>query len=469
MESHEEEVIKKEESRLAKEQRLRKVVYNAIVTLSECVVEATLQKMLNSLDRSSWMEVIEERYLGRMCGFPLCTNPVEVRNVQKYRIDLRNKKVFEQSAVINKFCSRSCFLRFIAVRSQLKTEPLWIRGDEEVKTFDLNAENVGQQQQDTCGVEFIDDQQLITSLEILKIGDTAESDNEDNSDEINIDEEKEDNADMESYNLCRPYLTVGSTVASTESVNEPTVRKIRDETVAKVEIEPEKKENKRLSESEKLARIRHKYIQNKFKRPPEIIEAKSFNPQLSDKVPKNLYEDFERTLLEWYGPETICYLQYRLHMNLSNGKDEVITETNSIIAQFYADDRFIKKKTVEDILPPIDNVDQVKQRISVLAELLKPSWRFLEKMLNINGFGQQLLEIISTFRLSATNIVFERKMCDLAVAVIFRLLAYCDRSLMKFYPSDCIVSFKFMKYLEQIGCDVMCYARILSIVMNKLE
>ncbi|MCP9263199.1 hypothetical protein DINM_006539 [Dirofilaria immitis] len=415
MESHEEEVIKKEESRLAKEQRLRK---------------------LNSLDRSSWMEVIEERYLGRMCGFPLCTNPVEVRNVQKYRIDLRNKKVFEQSAVINKFCSRSCFLRFIAVRSQLKTEPLWIRGDEEVKTFDLNAENVGQQQQDTCGVEFIDDQQLITSLEILKkfispdtyptygfensvtpqtIGDTAESDNEDNSDEINIDEEKEDNADMESYNLCRPYLTVGSTVASTESVNEPT---------------------------------------NKFKRPPEIIEAKSFNPQLSDKVPKNLYEDFERTLLmkvkvigfhflnfsrEWYGPETICYLQYRLHMNLSNGKDEMIA---------------LLKKTVEDILPPIDNVDQVKQRISVLAELLKPSWRFLEKMLNINGFGQQLLEIISTFRLSATNIVFERKMCDLAVAVIFRLLAYCDRSLMKFYPSDCIVSFKFMKYLEQIGCDI---------------
>lgn len=39
-----------------------------------------------------------------------------------------------------------------------------------VKIFDLNAENVRQQQQDTYDVEFVEDQQLITSLEILKVG-----------------------------------------------------------------------------------------------------------------------------------------------------------------------------------------------------------------------------------------------------------------------------------------------------------
>lgn len=120
----------KEANRLAVEQRLRKTVYNAIVVLSECVNETTLQKMvfisylslfyrflhakihyihimylfillsiktlilqLNSLDQNSWMEVIEERYLSRLCAFPLCTNPVEVKNSQKYRIDLKNKKV----------------------------------------------------------------------------------------------------------------------------------------------------------------------------------------------------------------------------------------------------------------------------------------------------------------------------------------------------------------------------------------
>uniref|UniRef100_A0A8R1XSK8 RNA polymerase II subunit B1 CTD phosphatase RPAP2 homolog n=1 Tax=Onchocerca volvulus TaxID=6282 RepID=A0A8R1XSK8_ONCVO len=464
-------VMKEEGNRLAKEQRLRKAVYNAIITLSECIVETTtLQRTLNNLDQSSWMEVVEERYLGRMCGFPLCTNPVQVKNAQKYRIDLKNKKVFERSAEIDKFCCRSCFLRSAAVRAQLEAEPLWIRGDEQVKIFDLNAENVRQQQQDTYDVEFVEDQQLITSLEILKIGDTAESDDEDNDDETNMDEEKKDDAHKEFYNLCQSYLTMKSAVASIDEIaNDPTVKRITDETVTKMEIEAERKDNKRLSESEKLARIRSKYSQNKFKRPPEIIEAKPFNSELCDKVPENLYQDFKRILSEWCGPETICHLQLHRRMNLSDSENKTVTEAKSIIAQFYAGDRSINKIVEDVFLPPVDNVDQAKQRISVLVELLKPSWRLLERTLNRNGCGQQALEIISTFRLSATNVILEKKMCDLAVAVIFRLLAYCDRSLMDFYPSDHIVSSKFMKYLEQIRCDAKCYFGILSIITNKLE
>ncbi|VDO35106.1 unnamed protein product [Onchocerca flexuosa] len=417
------EVMEEVVDRLVKEQRLRKTVYNAIVTLSEGVVETTtLQRMLNSLDQNSWMEVVEERYLGRMCGFPLCTNPVQVKKSQKYRIDLKNKKVFERSAEIDKFCCRSCFLRSAAVRAQLEAEPLWIRGDEQAKIFDLNAENVRQQQQDTCGVEFVEDQQLITSLEILKIGDTAESDDEDNDDETNTDEEKKDDAQNEFYNLCRSYLTMKSAMASIDGIaDEPTVKRITDETVTKMEIEIERKVNKRLSENEKLARIRSKYSQNKFKQPPEIIEAKPFDSELNKKIPENFYEDFKRTLSEWCGPETIYHLQYHRRMNLSDSENKIVTEARSIIAQFYAGDRSINKNVEDVFLPPVDSFDQAKQRISVLVELLKPSWRLLERTLNKNGCGQQALEIISTFRLSATNVVLEGKMCDLAVAVIFRL------------------------------------------------
>lgn len=40
------EAVRMEAGRLAKEQRLRKAVYNAIVALSECVVETTLQEMV---------------------------------------------------------------------------------------------------------------------------------------------------------------------------------------------------------------------------------------------------------------------------------------------------------------------------------------------------------------------------------------------------------------------------------------
>ncbi|VDM23215.1 unnamed protein product, partial [Wuchereria bancrofti] len=398
-----------------------------------------MQKMLNSLDQNSWMEVIEERYLGRMCGFPLCANPVEVKNSQKYRIDLKNKKVFERSAEIDKFCCQECFLRSASVRTQLDTEPLWIRGDKQVKVFDLNAENTRQQQQDICGrntFEFNEDQQLVTLLEILKIAKSPE---------------------------------VPAVSNTEETIFVPTVKGIVEETVTEKEIETVKK-HKQLSQNEKLARIRNKYHPNKLRRPPKIIEAKSLSSQLSHKVPENFYESFKRTLSEWCGPETISYLLYRRRMDLSDGEDEVVTEARSITARFYAGDRFINKRIERDIfLPPIDNVDQTKQRIWILTELLKPSWRLLEERLSINGYGQQALEIVSTFQLSAANVVLERKTCDLAVVVIFRLLAYYDRSLMDFYPSGSAVSSKMMQYFEQIGCDVKCYFEILSTVMNKLD
>ncbi|VDO41082.1 unnamed protein product [Brugia timori] len=462
-------MIKEEEDRLAKEQRLRTAVYNAIVTLSECVVEATLQKMLNSLDQNSWMEVIEERYLGRMCGFPLCANSVEVKNSQKYRIDLKNKKVFERSAEIDKFCSQECFFRSASVRTQLDTEPLWIRGGEQVKVFDLNAGNIRQQQQDTCGrstFEFKEDEQLVTLLENLKIGDSAESDNEDNDDKISTDEEKKDQAHEEFYNLCCSYLTMRPAVSNTEeTIFVPTIKGIVEGTVTEKEIETDKK-HKQLSQNEKLACIRNKYHPNKLRRPPKIIKAKSLSSQLSHKVPENFYEGFKKTLSEWCGPETISYLQYRRRMDLSDGEDEVVTEARSITAQLYAGDNFINKRIERDMfLPSIDNLDQTKQRIWILADLLKPSWRLLEEKLNINGYGQQALEIVSTFHLSAANVILERKTCDLAVAVIFRLLAYYDRSLMDFYPSGSAVSSKIMQYFEQTDLCAGYFLLVLSAVI----
>lgn len=41
-----------------------------------------------------------------------------------------NFQVYERSAEIDKFCCQNCFLRSSVIRSQLETEPLWIRGDQ---------------------------------------------------------------------------------------------------------------------------------------------------------------------------------------------------------------------------------------------------------------------------------------------------------------------------------------------------
>uniref|UniRef100_A0A914RH32 RNA polymerase II subunit B1 CTD phosphatase RPAP2 homolog n=1 Tax=Parascaris equorum TaxID=6256 RepID=A0A914RH32_PAREQ len=89
---------------------------------------------LNNLDVSSWWEVVEERFLSHLCGFPTCSNTVEMKPMSIYRIDRKQMKasvqiaIFERCTEKQKFCSKDCFLRSAFVLSQLAEEPLWIRG-----------------------------------------------------------------------------------------------------------------------------------------------------------------------------------------------------------------------------------------------------------------------------------------------------------------------------------------------------
>ncbi|MFH4984525.1 hypothetical protein AB6A40_011234, partial [Gnathostoma spinigerum] len=80
------------------------------------------------LDVNSWMEVAEERFIGKLCGFPLCDNFVQLKQVQKYRIDRRNRKIFEKCTDMQKYCCEQCFLMAASIRGQLPEEPLWITG-----------------------------------------------------------------------------------------------------------------------------------------------------------------------------------------------------------------------------------------------------------------------------------------------------------------------------------------------------
>lgn len=59
-------------------------------------------------------------------------------------------------------------------------------------------------------------------------------------------------------------------------------------------------------------------------------------------------------------------------MDLLNSEDKVVTETKSVISRFYGGEHVFNKWVDGMFLPPVDNADQAKQRISVLVELLKP-------------------------------------------------------------------------------------------------
>lgn len=48
---------------------------------------------LNLLDSNSWSDLIEERYILNLCGYPTCSNFVETQQRQLYHIDRVHRKV----------------------------------------------------------------------------------------------------------------------------------------------------------------------------------------------------------------------------------------------------------------------------------------------------------------------------------------------------------------------------------------
>ena len=47
------------------------------------------------LSQSHYTDVVEERNISNLCGYPLCVNPLGEQPKQKYHISLAQKKVFD--------------------------------------------------------------------------------------------------------------------------------------------------------------------------------------------------------------------------------------------------------------------------------------------------------------------------------------------------------------------------------------
>ncbi|VDK53759.1 unnamed protein product [Anisakis simplex] len=219
--------------RIEKERLLRRTVFETICELSETVSEEILlQKVfiykfqLNNLDVNSWWEMVEERFLDHLCGFPLCSNKVVMKQLSLYRIDRKNKKVvfifllnssndyldgyvcvslqiFERCTETQKFCGEKCFRRSAYVISQLADEPLWIRGSHCGRYLNfalifsvffmisLNPPPTQKPVEQTVAkqpinVEFVRERSVVMKLSDLHIGESAETDDEKSEEDEDI-------------------------------------------------------------------------------------------------------------------------------------------------------------------------------------------------------------------------------------------------------------------------------------------
>ncbi|XP_076463075.1 putative RNA polymerase II subunit B1 CTD phosphatase RPAP2 [Babylonia areolata] len=88
------------------------------------------------IDHSHYEDVVEERSISRLCGYPVCSNALRQVAKQKYHISTRSNTVFDITER-KKFCSNRCYTASEHLRKQIPQTPVWTRRGASMDPFDL--------------------------------------------------------------------------------------------------------------------------------------------------------------------------------------------------------------------------------------------------------------------------------------------------------------------------------------------
>lgn len=74
-------------------------------------------------------DIVEERGIVKLCGYPLCDNPLTKIINKRYSISTLKNKVYDIEKTKN-YCSHKCYLSTEYLMKQMLTSPLWLRDEE---------------------------------------------------------------------------------------------------------------------------------------------------------------------------------------------------------------------------------------------------------------------------------------------------------------------------------------------------
>ena len=114
---------------LIKQKHLQKQTVKVIESLLEAKVDQDyLRKSLALLCKSEMDDLVTERQLISVCGYPLCAETLtEAFNPKrKFKIDFKNRTLHNYEDRI-KYCSLLCMKSTEFLTSQMPDEPLWMR------------------------------------------------------------------------------------------------------------------------------------------------------------------------------------------------------------------------------------------------------------------------------------------------------------------------------------------------------
>nr|XP_040239614.2 putative RNA polymerase II subunit B1 CTD phosphatase RPAP2 homolog [Anopheles coluzzii] len=98
--------------------------------------EDELLTLLKDINQCHMEDIVQERAIVKICGYPLCDN--ELKNIpkQQYVISVTQNKVFDITERKN-FCSGDCYKASNYIKQQMLTSPLWLRDQEDIPKFRL--------------------------------------------------------------------------------------------------------------------------------------------------------------------------------------------------------------------------------------------------------------------------------------------------------------------------------------------
>ncbi|XP_037017944.2 putative RNA polymerase II subunit B1 CTD phosphatase RPAP2 [Artibeus jamaicensis] len=107
--------------------------------LEENITEEFLKECGKFITPAHYSDVVDERSIIKLCGYPLCHNKLGIVPKQKYKISTKTNKVYDITER-KCFCSDFCYKASKFFEAQIPKSPVWVREEERHPDFQLLQE-----------------------------------------------------------------------------------------------------------------------------------------------------------------------------------------------------------------------------------------------------------------------------------------------------------------------------------------
>ncbi|KFQ19173.1 Putative RNA polymerase II subunit B1 CTD phosphatase RPAP2, partial [Merops nubicus] len=167
----------------------KKALYIVEQLLEENITEEFLLNSAKFITPSHYKDIVDERSIIKLCGYPLCQNKLDNVPKQKYRISTKTNRVYDITER-KCFCSDFCYRASKYFEAQVSKSPVWMR--EEEKPPDIELLKKGQSGQSGKEVKLCDEVVKASDIENPRISSNpCESGSHDTASDSSSDTEQE--------------------------------------------------------------------------------------------------------------------------------------------------------------------------------------------------------------------------------------------------------------------------------------